>query len=198
MTKDEDDWLSDFLEAVQASAKQNLAAAEKDYAFKSKLLNPRLQRALARADADGELARKLAAVEALAGQRKFEAALDTLDEAAVIAAGVLSMPVVEAVISADTMAEPMAPPVAEESAPEWVESVEPAPAAESPSLDDILEDLESEDEPLPAEEGSGPVVSDSSVSVAASNGEGDADLPEAAPDELPLREGEETEKEPDA
>jgi hypothetical protein len=80
MTKDEDDWLADFLEVAQSTAKQSQAAAEKDYATKLKLMKPRFDRASA-ADADQAMAGRLAAGEALAGQKKYDAALDELEEA---------------------------------------------------------------------------------------------------------------------
>ena len=65
MTKEEDDWLADFLELAQTSVRQNQATAEKDYATKLKLLTPRLTRARG-CDAGEELAKRLAASEALA------------------------------------------------------------------------------------------------------------------------------------
>src|SRR5688572_7492482 len=89
MTKDEDDWLADFLEVAQSTAKQSQAAAEKDYATKLKLMNPRLERASS-ADADQAMAQRLAASEALAGQRKYDDALDALDEAFLLAAGLIA------------------------------------------------------------------------------------------------------------
>ena len=88
MTKDEDDWLSDFLELVQASVRQSQMAAEKDYTIRQKLLSPRIERARV-CDSDETLAKKVAASEALAGQSKFDAAADQLDAAFALAGHLL-------------------------------------------------------------------------------------------------------------
>jgi hypothetical protein len=147
MTKDEDDWLSDFLEAAQAAAKQNQTAAEKDYASKLRLLTPRFTRASG-CDSDKELAKRLAASEALAGQKKFDAASDALDEAYVLAAGLLSA-------AAAAMAEAAA---AEEIADEPDVSPAAAEVVEDPDagLDDAFAEFAEVDESAPAEEEAAP------------------------------------------
>jgi nicotinate-nucleotide--dimethylbenzimidazole phosphoribosyltransferase len=152
MTKDEDDWLSDFLEAAQASAKQNQAAAEKDYASKLRLLTPRFTRASA-CDPDAELAKRLAASEALAGQKKFDAASDALDEAYVLSAGMLSAAAAAAMAEAAASAEPPA----EEATAAGLEEPGVPPAAEgvadeNAGLDDAFAEFAEADESAPAEE----------------------------------------------
>ena len=54
MTNEEDEWLSDFLEAAQASARQSQTGAEKDYGTKLRLFTPRFERARA-CDAEGSI-----------------------------------------------------------------------------------------------------------------------------------------------
>lgn len=158
MTKDEDDWLSDFLEAAQTAAKQNQAAAEKDYASKLKLLTPRFTRAGA-CDPDAELAKRLAASAALAGQKKFDAASDALDEAYELAAGLLI-----AAAAASAMAEAeeaSAEPPAEETTDAGIKGPEDAPVAEEvvdedAGLDDAFAEFAGTDEPAPPEEEAAP------------------------------------------
>jgi hypothetical protein len=138
MTKDEDDWLSDFLELALASARQSQMASDKDYATRLKLLSPRIERARP-FDADDELAKKAAASEALAGQKKFDAAADQLDAAFTLAGRLLetaaAAAAVEDAAAAPENLEPASlpdePPA--EKAPEIVET----------SLDSMLEELPS-------------------------------------------------------
>src|SRR5262245_40426648 len=123
MTKDEDDWLSDFLEVAQSTAKQSLATAEKDYATKLKLMKPRFERASS-ADTDQAMAQQLAASEAFAGQKKYDAALDALDEAFLLAAGLVAT--ASAAAAAEVVDESPAP------APPVIEEELPAPPPETP------------------------------------------------------------------
>lgn len=117
MTKDEDDWLSDFLEAAQASTQASQAAAEKEYAAKLKLFTPRFERARP-SDSEEELARRLAAGTALAGQQKFDAASDALDEAWTLAGDLLLATAAAAVSPATEDETVTAEPMAESVAPE--------------------------------------------------------------------------------
>jgi hypothetical protein len=135
MTKDEDDWLADFLEAAQATAKQSHVAAEKDYATKLKLMQPRFDRANT-ADADQELAKRLAASGALAGQRKFDAASDALDEAFLLAASLIATAV-------------PTPPIAED---ESAASSEGSETSEAAGEDPVSEEPTSMPDEAPAED----------------------------------------------
>ena len=177
MTNEEDEWLSDFLETAQASARQSQASAEKDYGTKLRLFTPRFERARAY-DAEESLARSLATSEALAGQGKFDAASDALDEAFAIAGDLLRN-------AAPTAAETVGEAVIEEPATETAIG-EPATdeyVAEEPAGEIVTEEPAGETtmeygsenseatgeeggETAPADEGSGFVPTDSfSVSV---------------------------------
>jgi hypothetical protein len=150
MTKDEDDWLSDFLELAQASDRQSPTASEKDYQIRLKLLSPRIERARD-CDVDEALAKKVAASEALAGQGKFDAAADQLDAAFALAGHLL---------------ETAAAGAADVGAATDLGNLEPAsvtdepPAGQAPenleaSLDAMVQDLPSAEEAVaekPAEE----------------------------------------------
>jgi hypothetical protein len=118
MTNEEDEWLSDFLETAQAFARPSQATAEKDYGTKLKLFTPRFERARV-CDAEEALAKRLAASEALAGQRKFDDASDALDEAFAIAGDLLrnaAPPVVEEVPAVEPVEEVVAETMAEGAA----------------------------------------------------------------------------------
>lgn len=173
MTKEEDDWLSDFLEAAQASARQSQATAEKDYTAKMKLFAARFERARA-GDADGELENRLAAAEALAGQKDFDAAADAVDEAFVFAGGLLSASALAA--GADEIAPPEESSEEVESAespivePESAPVEEPAVDAESIAPDALFDEgstaVDPSAEALPSEESGLPEFDESSASDA--------------------------------
>ncbi|HSI15439.1 MAG TPA: hypothetical protein VK961_25560, partial [Chthoniobacter sp.] len=116
MTKDEDDWLSDFHEFAQASARQRQMAAEKDYAIRWKLLSPRIERAR-HCDPDEELAKKVAACQALAGQSKFDAAADQVDLAFALAGQLLATAAAAAAAAAEAESIASAPEISEPETP---------------------------------------------------------------------------------
>jgi len=140
MTKDEDDWLSDFFELAQASARQSQTAAEKEYNIRLKLLSPRIERARV-CDSNEALAKKVAASEALAGQGKFDAAADQLDAAFALAGQLLETAAAAAAAEAVSASENLEPASVIEEPP-----AEEAPETPTASLDATVQDLPSAEE----------------------------------------------------
>ena len=153
MTKDEDDWLSDFLELAQGSARQSQMAAEKEYNIRLKLLTPRIERARV-CDADEALAKIVAASEALAGQGKFDAAADQLDAAFALAGRLLETAAAAAAAertsavseSLESAGVPVEPPAQKE--PENLAAGLDAMLADVPSGEAAAAETPTEENPL--------------------------------------------------